>query len=209
MIRVSSKPGLRSVMLVLVLSLGLGDTRAATASPPSPGLERPPEAVLTMLDRCLGNASASRREPDAPRHYVLAHVEAWFNTFHDPVHVRLYEQLRDAGDAADERRLDAMISDRIDRLRHLTDFRTEQTLITVLDAALRRHGAGRHCQAAGARLMLAMAAQRDRAWAWADAMERLLAMDRERRRTAARSQALAEALRDIERAYRDLEPHMD
>lgn len=197
-----------SMVLAAVISLGSMGAQGDADTQPSPGLEWYPHTALQSLNECLTSGASTVEPTRTARHRVTRYVAEWFDAFRKPTYAELFDRLRDSSDS-NYQTVQRTVAIYIDDVRRLTDFRTEQALISVMDAAVRQRSSGTACRRVVARLMLGMAAQRDRAWAWANAMERVLEMDRNRRRAELQSHRVVDALRDVERSYQDLMPYLD
>lgn len=154
-----------ATLLLILASVSAGYARAGEAV--SPALTRFPTELLAAIDRCVvGTAAYSNPTEQAA---------AWFRAFHDRKFVRALGEAESTrpGDYGALNRLYGTV----DEVRYLVDFRTEQPLVAMVDAATRE---GRRkdaqCRVDVARFVLRVGAQRDRAWAWAGVMQRRFAI---------------------------------
>lgn len=167
----------------------------------SPALDSHPGGLLETVRRCA----------EQEHLFVIAsdpvdHLEAWFREFRNPAYPRILSELHHSRGNRYTNTLNRAHA-LVDEVRHLTDFRTEQALIAMMDAVVRKYGEGSGCREAASRLFLRIAAQRDRAWAWAEVVDRFLEMGEERWETELRTRRVADSLRRVERSYRWFEKY--
>lgn len=162
----------------------------------SPALGQSPKALVSTLRECT-----SKGQIIGFRHPAADYLQAWFDEFAKPRYldivrkVREPDGLRTYAELRNARRL-------VRQVRKLADFHTEQALISMVDATVLKYGDGATCLDVGPRLLLQMAAQRDRAWVWAEAVDRFIQSSEERRSIEYGEQRrVAESLRQVERSY--------
>lgn len=189
-------------LLGVLLAVLVAPTHAEATSVPTPALEAPAGALFSEVRSCVAG-SVFGSDTDG----VANQVEAWFEEFHAPRYPqalrRLYARSTDVSTvelAADE----ALVR----RLRSRVDYRVEQALIATVDAAMRSNGDSSECRGPIAQLLLRLAAQRDRAWAWADALERLIRMKDSEAAAYASLEDLRASLREVERRNARLRPYL-
>lgn len=161
----------------------------------SPALESYPIELLESLRTCTARERLFGSDSRA-----VDNLEAWFKEFQSPVYARILSGVRRSAGERSVGTVDYVRSG-VDEVRQLVDYRTEQALISMTDAAVRRYGNSPGCRDTAARLLLPLAAQRDRAWAWAEVVDRFLERSEDRRETELRSRRVAESLRRVERFY--------
>lgn len=162
---------LRIVIIGLWLTAYPPLITAADTAPVSPALDPHPQALLDDLSDCLTQGQFLAARPLA-----IQELEAWLGEFQMPQYASLASRIEQA---FPERRAAVVNYARgwVLRLRRHVDFHTEQALIALLDVELRRRGRVTDCGLIAAQAMDRVSAQRDYAWAWADAIERMLAME--------------------------------
>ena len=184
----------RLFVVALIISLGVS-VHADSWQEISPAIESYPAEPLAVLKDCITNDQLFASGSSAVRH-----LETWFHEFRRPALRNILLEVRQAEYGRHQHALGHahMI---VKEVRKLVDYRTEQALIAVMDAAVRRHGKSDGCSDAVSSLLLRIAAQRDRVWAWAEAIDRLLGMEDERWETEILARRVAESFRRLERSY--------
>ncbi|HED12306.1 MAG TPA: hypothetical protein ENI62_01375 [Gammaproteobacteria bacterium] len=165
----------------------------------SPALEFYPGKLMESLRTCTVQDHLFGFKSRA-----VDYLEAWFKEFQRPVYVHI---LSKASQSVSEQYSNDLnhAHARVGEVRKLVDYRTEQALISMADAAVRRYGNGPGCQDVVSRLLLRIAAQRDRALAWAEAVDQFLEKSEDRWKTELRTKRVAESLRRVERAYKQFD----
>ena len=152
-----------ALLIVLASVPGAGQTTESY----SPALPSTSLTHVARLEQCLGNGWFNSAEKSAAEQ-----VTAWFEAFRAPHYSSVVSDVLSApsngvGPAIRNAKR------RIEEVRRLADYRTEQPLIALVEAALREHKGKTGCRNLGAQIVFLMANQRDRAWSWAGAMEDL------------------------------------
>lgn len=146
---------------------------AADTAPVSPALDPYPQTLIQNLSGCLTRGEFLGATPLAIRQ-----LERWLGEFQSPQYANLLSRIEHV--PTGQRRV--VINNArgwVARLRRHVDFHTEQALIALLDVEARRHRWSADCGSLVAQAIQSVAAQRDYAWAWADAMDRIFAMEGE------------------------------
>lgn len=190
-----------SLMAGLAL-LAAVTSHAADVAPVSPAVQQYPARLLAELRECK-NDSWFSPSGTAASHAPLDYVQAWFDKFRAFNSATVLPSEHAYGSPL---RGNALGRADVQRVRRLADYQTVQALAALMDTMIRASDQYRRCSNLGARLVLRIAAQRDRAWVWADAMSRILSMDRMRWQTELQRRQLRRALQRLERSYRLLEP---
>lgn len=194
--RVNSLP-LKLLFLVIICAPGT-TAHADTVSSVSPALEPYPAELLKSIRGCTGDAEFLRGTSNA-----ADQLEAWFMEFRRPAIQRVLSEVRASAEKQSIGTIQKAYS-LVDGVRWLVDFRTEQALISMVDAKVRRNGSNQACKGTVSQLLLSIAAQRDRAWTWAEVVDgqlRLLKIRDGSLKTGFHSTRVAESLRKVERSY--------
>jgi len=190
---------LLSILTLVALSAGVNHVAVSREADVSPAISDYPHGILETHRRCVRAAGTGTTAVDQ--------VVAWFQAFQRYSFDRVMQPLRDPWSGGSHRALvegEEIVTD----VRRLADFRREQALIALIDASMRPLENRRDdCIDNASMLILRMAAQRDRAWAWVDAMDKVLVMNREQIATTVSLRALEQSLRTLEEAYRQMEPY--
>jgi hypothetical protein len=187
------------LVTVIILNAAVNHVAVGRDADVSPALLDYPHGILETHRHCAVAAGAGAQAAD--------HVVAWFEAFRRHSFDRVMDPLRASASGGSAHALAESERIVLD-VRRLADFRSEQALIAVIDASIRRLGNRRQdCVDNASMLILRIAAQRDRAWAWAEAMDSVLAMNREQMETMSSRRTLDQSLRKLEEAYRQLEAY--
>lgn len=172
---------------------------AANSLEVSPALWSYPGDLLRTLKACT-----TKDHLFGSRSHAVDHLEAWFKSLQNPAYTHV---LTEEGSSLGDQSISALnhAHARVDSVRKLVDYRTEQALISMIDAAVQRYGNGPECQYAASRMLLRIAAQRDRAWTWAEAVDRFLDKSEDRLETEIGAMNVAETLHRVERSYDQFE----
>lgn len=165
----------------------------------SPALESYPGELMESLRTCTAQDRLFGFKSRA-----VDYLEAWFKVFQSPAYVRILSKVSQSVSKQYLSDLNHAHA-RVGEVRELVDYRTEQALISMVDAAVRQYGNGPRCQNAVSQLLLRIAEQRDRAWAWAEAVDRFLDKSEDRWKNEVHTKDVAESLRRVERSYKQFE----
>ena len=163
----------------------------------SPALEQSPKGLVESLRQCTNKNQLFGFFTNKSANYV----EAWFNEFEKPKYIHLVQKIR----GPDGIRTSTELNDAhrlVRQVKKLADFHTEQAMISMVDATVKKYGDGPGCLDIVPRLLLRLAAQRDRAWAWAEAVDRFIKRSTERLAIEdGEERRVVESLRQVERSY--------
>lgn len=134
----------------------------------SPAISPYPAVELQQFHGCVVDGDARPRTEN-----VVEQINAWFKEFKRPIFSESYLATRKRPEAI-EPDLYARVRSTELLARRLVDAQTERALVALVDAAIKSRGPRLGCTEVRSALTMRIVEQRDKAWSWANRVDRRL-----------------------------------